>query len=202
MNRKLFTLLLIVILTLCLCLSACHDDPNTPDNNDPNDNPNKTEAVYWGKLSGVVTENDKPIQGVKVTSGSKTTTTDADGKYSIEVYSDGAKVAFTKDGYITQTNTFKSSSFSTEEQTYSFNIFRSVKVTGKAVDANGNAVADATVTIGLRSVTTDSDGTFVMDGVIGTSMMVFAVKDNLKAQKPIFTDEMQQGTVEIELILR
>lgn len=202
MNRKIFDLLIVVVLVLCLCLSACHDDPITPNTN-PSDNNNSTEEpLYWGKLSGIVTENDKPIAGVKVKSGSKTVTTDADGKYLIEVYSDGAKVVFSKDGYITQTNTFKSSSFSSEEQTYSFNIFRAVKVSGTVVDASGATVADAVVTIGIRSIKTDSDGRFVMDDVIGTSMLVFASKGKQSAQAPIFTEEMQEGTVEIQLVLR
>lgn len=203
MNKKIFSLILIVVLAFSLCLlCACNDDPTRPNNNPPDGDNNKPQPTYWGKLSGIVTENDKPIQGVKVTSGSKTATTDVNGKYEIEIYDDGAKVVFTKDGYITQTNTFKSSSFSSEEQTYNFIIFRAVKVSGTVVDANGLAVSDAVVTIGIRRVNTDSNGRFVMDDVIGTSMMVFASKGKQSAQKPIFTEEMLSGAVEIELVLR
>lgn len=201
MSKKMFVVL-IIVLSVCLSLVACDDSSNLPPNNPSDKNPVIPELIYWGKLSGVVTENDKPCQGVKVSSGNKTTVTDSNGKYTIDVYDDGAKVEFTKDGYITQTNTFKSSSFNSEICTYCFNIFRDVKVVGKVVDANGTPVSGAKVTIGIRSVDTDMDGRFVMDNVIGTSMLVFAEKDEHKVQKPIFSEEMQSGTVEIELILR
>lgn len=196
MSKKTICLALIAVLTLCLCLTACRDNPTDKPPVD-DDTP-----AYWGKLSGTVTENDKPIQGVKVSAGSKSAVTDAKGKYEIEVYDDGAKVSFTKNGYLTQTVTLKSSSFNSGEYTYDFNIFRAVKVTGKVVDENDSAVENAVVTIGLSSVVSDADGNFVIDDVIGTSMMVFAEKDKLKAKKPIFTEEMQSGTVEIELVLR
>lgn len=186
-----------ILLTLIFCLTllvAC-EKPDEP-NNQPYEQP-----IYWGKVSGVVTSNDKPLAGVTVKSASRTATTDEKGAYTIEIYSDGATVSFEKDGYITQKKTFRSSDFYRDEIGYDFVMFVSTKVFGFVKDAKGNSIDNATVCIGDQSVTTDADGYYQFDSVIATSMVIIVTKGDTTVRGAVFADDMQDGECEVDDII-
>lgn len=190
--------LIVIILILVICftlLVACTD------NNDKPDEDNGALNTYWGKVSGVVTLNDKPISGVTVKAGSKTVTTDENGAYTIEIFNDGSTLVFEKDGCITQRKTFKSTDFYREEINYNTIIFISTRVFGLVKDNNGNGVADATVTIGNQTSMTDSNGYYEFDSVIASSMVIIVSKEGKTAKSAIFTDEMLDGECEVEDII-
>lgn len=186
-----------ILLTLIFCLTllvAC-EKPDEP-NNLPDEQP-----IYWGKVFGVVTSNDKPLAGVTVKSASRTATTDEKGTYTIEIYSDGATVSFEKDGCITQKKTFRSGDFYRDEIGYNFVMFVSTKVFGFVKDANGNGIGDATVCIGDQSATTDTDGYYQFDSVIATSMVIIVTKGDTTARGAVFADDMQDGECEVDDII-
>ena len=196
------TALILCLFSLSSCFLMNKEEPPV-DGGNQNDQTGNTqdESIYWGKVSGVVTENDKPLEGVKVTAGSQSVTTDKNGKYSIEIYSDGATVSFEKEGCITQKKTFKSSSFYRDEINYDLIMFLSVKVYGKVVDGSSSPVSGAIVTIGNQSVTTDGDGYYEFESVIGTSMVIIVTSGNKTARGAVFADEMREGEVEADDII-
>lgn len=186
---------IVIALILCLMLFVACEQPDEP-NNQPDEQP-----IYWGKVTGVVTSNDKPLAGVTVKSASRTVTTDENGAYTIEVYNDGATISFEKDGCITQKKTFRSSDFYRDEIQYDFIMFVSTKVFGFVKDATDNAIADATVCIGDQSTTTDADGYYQFDSVIATSMVIIVTKGDTTARGAVFADDMQDGECEVDDII-
>lgn len=190
--------LIVIILILAMCFTlfvACTD------NNDKPDIDNGASNTYWGKVSGVVTLNDKPISGVTVKAGSKTVTTDENGVYTIEIFSDNATLEFEKNGCITQRKTFKSADFYREEINYNTIIFISTRVFGIVKDNNGIGVSDARVTIGNQSTVTDSNGYYEFDSVIASSMVIIVSKEGKTAKGAVFTDEMLDGECEVDDII-
>lgn len=179
------------LMTSCSLLTPPQASTTTPSTDEP---------IYWGTLTGIVTENGVPVEGITVRSGSRTATTDADGSYSIKVYSDGATVSFEADGYITQSQTFKSSSFYRNEIEYSPLIFRSVRITGSVRDENGAAVEGATVSIGDRTALTDANGKYEFDGIIGTSMVILVSKGSMSGRGAFFTEDTLDGSHTVEPI--
>lgn len=182
-----------VILLIILCLSilvAC---------NNPTEQPTESPEVpiYWGKLSGVITENDKPLEGVVVSSGDRSTTTDKNGKYLIEIYNDGATISFQKEGCITQKRTFRSSDFYRDEINCDIIMFISAKVYGNVIDSNGNGVEGAKVSIGDQSTLTDENGYYEFASVIGTSMVIIVEKNGKTARGAVFANELASGEFEV-----
>lgn len=163
--------------------------------------PTEKKAVYWGKVSGVIIENDTPLAGVTVASADRITTTDENGRYSIEVYDDGATVSFTKEGHITQSKTFKSSSFYRDEIDYSFIMFVSTRLIGRVVDSDGLPVSDALVSVGDQYTRTDAEGKYEFESVIGTSMVIIVSKGDKVARGAVFTEDMHSPTCEAEDIV-
>lgn len=177
---------------VCLSLAAC-GSPSEEQKKEP-------EAVFYGTVYGVVTENGEPVEGVTVTAGEQSSQTDEKGSYSIDVYDNGRTLIFMKEGYFTQKKTFKSSSFYADEIEYSFLMFRKARVSG-VVKLGGEPVAGAKVTLGLQETETDAQGAFVFEEVIATSMILIAEKDGKTARKPLYTEEMRTGSVTAELDL-
>ena len=191
-------LAVILALSLCLAFAAC----------DSNENETPEDTRYlWGTLSGTITEyadspvDSSPVAGVTVKSGDETVTSDENGNYTIKVYDNGATVTFEKEGYITQSKTFKSSSFNSDEAEYSFIAYVSTVVTGTVKDANGSPVSGASVSIGIRQTTTDAQGKFKFDGVIGTSMVIVVTSGKTTVRKPVYTEQMRTGAVDVEVEL-
>lgn len=182
-----------VILVIILCFSlfvACNNSTEQP-----TESPNA--PIYWGKLSGVITENDKPLEGVVVSSGNRSTTTDKNGEYLIEVYNDGATISFQKAGCITQKRTFKSSDFYRDEINCDIIMFISAKVYGNVVDGNGNKVEGAKVSIGDQSTLTDENGHYEFASVIATSMVIIVEKDGKIARGAVFANDLASGEFEV-----
>lgn len=183
---------------LLILLSSCNLNGTTTTTAPTEKNP-----VYWGKVSGVILENDAPLAGVTVASADRITTTDENGRYSIEVYDDGATVFFTKDGHITQSKTFGRSSFYRDEIDYSFIMFVSTRLIGRVVDPDGLPVSDALVSVGDQHTRTDSEGKYEFESVIGTSMVIIVSKGDKVARGAVFAEEMHSPTCEaLDIVLK
>ena len=181
--KKTLSIILITILSLA-CFCACA----------------KQDGEIWGKVSGVVTENDAPLSGVKVTAGSVVTYTDADGYYCLDVGEGGETVTFEKEGCLTLSKTFNANSFYRDEITFNATMFFKSKVFGK-VTVSGQAVQGADVTLGARTVKTDTEGNYSFDNVLCVDTVVIVSFDGKGAQKPVYYSELKDGNKELNFDL-
>ncbi|MFN5935717.1 MAG: putative glycoside hydrolase [Roseiflexaceae bacterium] len=126
-------------------------------------------ALQSGVLAGVVTDqySGAPLADVVVTAGDVTSTTDAQGAYTLRDVRNREKVVFTREGYATQ----ETAASTTAKLDI---IMRPDVLKGKIVDkANGNPIQHATVVatedltkVGVASVRMDSpDGMFTLNGL-------------------------------------
>lgn len=200
-KKYLVTVVLLIISLSCVfAFAACGNDDNKTDS--------ETDTrVLWGTLTGVITDYNQspvtasPVAGVTVKSGDETATTDENGKYSIEVYDNGATVTFEKEGRITQSKTFKSSSFRNDTANYDFIMYSSAKVQGTVKDKEGKAVSGASVEIGIQKTETDEQGKFEFAEVIATSMIIKVTYNGKSVIKPLYTEQMLTGSVTTEIII-
>lgn len=180
-----------VLFCLGLSLMSCKNQENSSI-------PSTQNKILYGELKGVIVENDVVLEGVKVTAGDQTTYTNEEGAYSIQIYETGAKVSFTKEGYFTQINELKKSSFYSNECIYDFSMFKCVKVHG-IITKNQVPLANAVVTIGAKSVTTSSLGEYVFEEVIGTTMILKVKYNDKVTRKILYYEMMQQPIIEMNV---
>ncbi len=128
------------------------------------------EVVTTGSITGTVTdaENGSAIAGATVTDGTRTTTTDAAGGYTIADVPPGTYgVTAGKSGYQSSSLTVTVVSGGNAVANFSLNeIVTTGSITGTVTDAeDGSALAGATVTDGTRTALTDSSGAYTIDNV-------------------------------------
>lgn len=112
-------------------------------------------------VAGTVTDagSGKPLAGATVTvvgHESLTTTTGADGKYTLADVPEGATLQITADGYGTVQEAIG-------ERNAIDAALRFARVTGTVVDAQNQPIAGAVVIAGDQTTTTRRDGTFVLE---------------------------------------
>jgi thermitase len=146
-----------------------------------------TEVSVTSSITGSVTDakNRSPIAGATVTDGTRTTTTDALGKYAIaNVPSPRAyKVTASKEGY--QSSSLWVIVISGRTTVANLSLTGGVlpgSITGSVTDAeNGSPIAGATVTDGTRTVTTDALGKYAITNVPSGAYQVIASKEGYQS---------------------
>jgi len=125
-----------------------------------------------GTITGSVTSarDGSPIMGVTVTDGTRTTTTDATGKYTIANVPPGTyQVTASKSGYYSSSVTVDVVSGGSAVANFSLSEIPGT-IAGAVTSAkDGSAIVGATVTDGTRTATTDATGTYnIADVPAGT----------------------------------
>jgi thermitase len=145
-----------------------------------------TQTIVPGSITGSVTdgEDNSPIVGATVTDGTRTTTTDATGKYTIADVSPGSyEVTASREGYQTSSSTVDVLSGSNAVVDFSLNeVIVLGSITGSVTDAkDGSPVAGATVSDGVRTATTDATGKYTIADVPSGSYEVTASKEGYES---------------------
>jgi thermitase len=140
-----------------------------------------SEIIVPGSITGWVTsaKDGSAVAGATVTDGTRTTTTDATGKYTIaNVPAATYQVTASKLGYYSSSLTVTALSGSTAVANfYLSEIIVPGSITGSVTSAkDGSAVAGATVTDGTRTTTTDATGTYTIPNVPPGTYGVMATK--------------------------
>ena len=181
---KKYTVIILTIAFLLISFAAC----------------SAKEGEVWGKVEGVVTENDAPLSGVKVTSGKNVTYTDGNGYYSIEVAEGGETLTFEKEGCLTLSKTFSAHSFYRDEIEFNATLFYASRVFGK-VTRNGQAISGADVTLGARTVKTNENGEYSFENVICTDTIVLVEYNGQGKQKPVYYSSLKDGEEKVDFEL-
>jgi subtilisin family serine protease len=130
-------------------------------------------------VNGTVTnaEDGSPVAGAMVTDGTRTTTTDAAGEYTIANVPPGAyKVTASKPGYYSSSLAVTVVSGGSTVASFSLNQIPG-SITGTVTSAkNGSPIARATVTYGIRMTTTNSRGKYTIANVPPGTYQVTASK--------------------------
>jgi thermitase len=134
-----------------------------------------------GSITGTVTDAKvaSPVAGATVTDGTRTTTTDAIGKYTIANVPPGTyQVTASKSGYESTSSTATVISGVDALADFSLNeVILPGSITGSVTDAqNESAVVGATVTDGTRIAATDSSGKYTFANVPPGTYQVTASK--------------------------
>jgi len=140
-----------------------------------------TEVILPGSITGSVTdaEDGLPIAGATVTDGTRTTTTDALGKYTIaDVPAGTYEVTAGKEGYQSSSMTVNVLSGSSAVANLSLTeVILPGSITGSVTDAeNGSPIVGATVSDGTRTTTTDATGKYTIADVPPGTYQVTAGK--------------------------
>lgn len=126
-----------------------------------------TLALVSGTASGNVTDTDgTALAGVEVSCGSAHTETNGNGAYAMAGLTGGENtLTFYKDGYVITTKACTVQVGSTA--TVDAELLKNVgSITGVVLDADGSAIAGATVTLdSSHSATTDENGRYRFDDV-------------------------------------
>jgi thermitase len=140
-----------------------------------------TEIIVPGSISGTVTsaKDGSPIVGATVTDGTRTTTTDSTGKYTISNVPPGTyQVTASKAGYHSSTVTVTVLAGSTVVANFSLiEIIVPGSISGTVTSAkDGSPVVGATVSDGTRTTTTDATGRYTIANVPPGTYQVTAGK--------------------------
>jgi len=159
-----------------------------------------SQTIVPGTITGSVTdaEDGSPIIGAVVTDGTRTTTADAAGQYTIADVPPGSyQVVASKEGYETSSATVNV----LQGTTAVANIFLSQiivpgTITGTVTDAeDGSPVVGAIVSDGTRTVVTDATGEYTIDNVPPGSYQVVASKEGYESSSA--TVNVLQGTTAV-----
>jgi thermitase len=139
------------------------------------------EVILPGSITGSVTDatDGSAIVGATVTDGTRTSTTDATGKYTIANVPPGTyQVTASKSGYQSSSLTVTVLSGGAAVADFSLSeVSVSGSITGSVTDAtNGSPIAGATVTDGTRTATTDALGKYTITNVPPGTYQVTASK--------------------------
>jgi uncharacterized membrane protein len=145
-----------------------------------------TAAMLPGSITGSVTdaENGSPIAGATVNDGTRTTTTDAAGEYTIaDVPAGSHEVTASKEGYQSSSMTVNVLSGSSAVANLSLTeVVLPGSITGLVTDAeDGLPIAGATVSDGTRTVTTDTSGEYTIADVPPGTYQVTASKSGYES---------------------
>ena len=148
--------------------------------------------VLPGSISGQVTdaEDDSAIPGAQVTDGTRTTTTDAMGEYTIaNVPAGDYEVAASKEGY--QSSSMTVNILSGSGAVANLSLTEAILagcITGSVTDAeNGSPIAGATVSDGTRTTTTDVAGEYIIGDVPPGTCQVTASKSGYESGSALAT---------------
>jgi thermitase len=144
------------------------------------------EIVVTGSITGSVTDaqNGVPIAGATVTDGTRATTTDATGKYTIADLPAGTyQVTAGKSGYHISSLTVTVVSGGTAVANIALNeIILPGSITGSVTDAeDGSPIVGAMVSDGIRTVLTDAAGQYTINDVPPGSYEVAANKEGYQS---------------------
>lgn len=166
LNTAFYPLFIIALLTL----TGCQREIDTPLNNGNNGN-NQGETVRAGIRGVVIDENNQPVAGATVTSGSNTTTTDRYGVFqfnNITLLKANGTVKVVKAGYFNGNKSF----YTTAGITHNLRI----RLQSKTINGSFSATTSGTVTLstGAKLVipansVTDASGN-PYNGIVNISM--------------------------------
>jgi thermitase len=144
------------------------------------------EIVVTGSITGSVTDaqNGVPIAGATVTDGTRATTTDATGKYTIADLPAGTyQVTAGKSGYHSSSSTVTVVSGGTAVVNFSLNeVILPGSITGSVTDAEDDLpIVGATVTDGTRTTITDATGKYTIANVPPGGYEVTASKEDYES---------------------
>ncbi|OUD14401.1 carboxypeptidase regulatory-like domain-containing protein [Thioflexithrix psekupsensis] len=133
----------------------------------------------------VVDENSQGLAGVTVAANGKTGTSDASGNFVLKLDSAGSyNLTFTKEGYFSVPLNYPARAVSDATPRFALGniqVISGYRVTGQVRNIENRGVQSATVTLGDKSVQTDGNGNFRIDGIKNTgTYTVKAVKDGLE----------------------
>jgi thermitase len=139
------------------------------------------EVIVPGSISGTVTsaKDGSPLVGATVTDGTRTTTTDATGKYTIANVPSGTyEATASKSGYHSSSLTVAVLSGGTVVANFLLNeVILPGSIAGSVTSAkDGSAIVGATVTDGTRMTTTDATGKYAISNVPPGTYQVIASK--------------------------
>jgi len=151
-----------------------------------------SEVILPGTITGTVTdaEEGSPVEGAMVTDGTKTTTTDASGEYTIADVPPGTYgVTASKSGYESSSLTVTVSEGNTAVADLSLSqIIVPGSITGLVTDAeDGSPIAGATVSDGTRTTTTDAAGAYTIVDVPPGTYQVTASKSGYESSSVTVT---------------
>lgn len=108
--KRFFLPTLVSIFMISVYISGCQRDVQSPDGWNNNNNSNGDNVTVVGGIRGIVIdENNQPVAGASVTSGTSTTTTDMYGGFSfsnINISKNNGYVKVNKPGYFLGARTF------------------------------------------------------------------------------------------------
>jgi thermitase len=145
-----------------------------------------TEVILPGSITGSVVdaEDGLPIAGAVVSDGTKTTTTDALGQYTIaDVPAGNHEVTASKEGYESSSLTVTVVSGGITVANLSLNkVILPGTITGSVTDAkDGLPVVGVTVTDGTRTTTTDASGVYTIADVLPGTYQLTASKSGYES---------------------
>jgi thermitase len=151
-----------------------------------------TRIIVPGTITGRVSDagSGSPIAGATVTDGTRTTTTDASGEYTIAGVPPGTyQVTASKEGYESSSLTATVSEGNTAPADLALTrIVVPGTITGSITDAgSGSPIAGATVTANSRTTTTDASGEYTIAGVPPGTYQVTASKSGYESSSLIVT---------------
>jgi len=144
------------------------------------------EVILPGSITGSVidAEDGLPVAGVVVSDGTKTTTTDALGQYTIaDVPAGNHEVTASKEGYESSSLTVTVVSGGIAVANLSLNkVILPGTITGSVTDAeDGLPIVGATVTDGTRTTTTDASGLYTIADVLPGTYQLTASKSGYES---------------------
>jgi thermitase len=159
-----------------------------------------SEVIVPGSVTGSVrdAEDASVIVGAIVTDGTRTTTTDATGKYTIANVPPGTyQVTASKSGYHSSSLTVSVLSGNTAVANFSLNeVIVPGSITGAVTSAKDSSpIAGATVSDGTRTVLTDATGQYTINDVPPASYQVVASKEGYQSSS--WTVSVLQGAIAV-----
>jgi uncharacterized membrane protein len=122
------------------------------------------QPIPQSTLSGTVfdSETGLPVEGASVTLDATSTTTDANGKYSLTVSAGTYTLTVSKSGYQTWSQTIDMSEGGTYTQDVTITKTPQSVITGTVKNSAGSPIEAALVSVNSYSATTDVEGKFVL----------------------------------------
>ncbi len=150
------------------------------------------ETDEKGIISGIVTCHQNPVSGVSITYGDKTAYSMVDGTFKLRSVdlADG-KVTFSKTGYFDFRAKLNVSEIVEKKVTINCELSTIALVKGSVKDTWGNYLADASITVEGTdiSVKSDSNGNYVLTGLVESDFVAVASKDGYETIRKLVRKE-------------
>jgi thermitase len=161
-----------------------------------------SQIILTGSIIGSVTDakDGSAIVGVTVTDGTRTTTTDASGKYTIANVPPGTyQVTASKSGYYSASQTVTAVLGGNAVADFPLSEIPGT-ITGTVASAkDGSAIVGATVSDGTRIALTDGAGTYSINNVLPGTYRIVASKEGY--QSSFLTVTVLSGTTAVASFL-